>query len=266
MPTDAFARYIGDINKAHLRGDDTEHTHRPALKTLVETLDRRITVTNEPRRIACGAPDLRVSRQSGGLDQTIGYIETKDIGTDLKQAAKDEQIRDRYLSSLHNFILTNYVDLWWYTDGDLRLKVSLGQEGHAGSFVLTQEGLSQADELFAWFLNQEPEKVTTAKSLAIRMAGLARLLRGATDKVFELEKETGSLHAQFQAFREVLLHDLTESQFADMYAQTIAYGLFTARCHIHELTLYGRDKHAPFHGFDVKAGELTREHAAYMLP
>lgn len=266
MPVDAFAKYIADINKAHLRGDSTEHTHRPALKILVESRDKKITVTNEPRRIACGAPDLRISRQSRGLDQTIGYVETKDIGTDLKQAAKDEQIRDRYLLSLHNFILTNYVDFWWYTDGEIRLKARLAEEGSTGSFVLTDEGFAQTVELLGWFLSEEPERITTAKALAVRMAGLARLLRGATVRVFELEKETGALHAQFQAFREVLLHDLTEAQFADMYAQTIGYGLFTARCHIHEMTLYGGDKHAPFHGFDAKAGELTREHAAYMLP
>ena len=34
---------------------------------------------------------------------------------------------------------------------------------------------------------------------------------------------------QFDAFRETLIHDLTADQFADMYAQTVAYGLFAAR-------------------------------------
>lgn len=233
---------------------------------LIEELGKGIMATNEPRRVACGAPDLSISRRAGGLDQTIGYVETKDIGTDLKRAARDEQIKDRYLPSLRNLILTDYVEFWWYSDGELRLKAKLAQERQAGDFVLTDEGVAQTEDLLGWFLHQEPERVTTARTLAVRMAGLARLLRGATNAIFEEEQETGALHAQFAAFREVLLHDLTEAQFADMYAQTISYGLFTARCHIHEMTLYGKDKHAPFHGFDAKAGELTREHAAYMLP
>jgi len=266
MPTDVFKVYLGEINKAHLRGDDTESTHRPALKTLVEALDKKITATNEPKRIACGAPDLRVSRQKRSLDQTIGYIETKDIGTSLKQAAQSEQIKDRYLPSLSNFILTDYVEFWWYVDGEIRLKARLAEEPQAGKFVLTKDGAASTEELLGMFLTQEPERVTTAKTLAVRMAGLARLLRDVTIHLFEHEGESGPLHAQFEAFREVLLHDLVETQFADMYAQTISYGLFTARCHVEDMTLYGKDKHAPFHGFDAKAGELTREHAAYMLP
>ncbi len=266
MSVEVFAKYIAEINKALARGDSTEHTHRPALKALLEATNKKISVTNEPRRIACGAPDLRISRQTAGLDQTIGYIETKDVGTDLKQATREKQIRDRYLPSLHNLIVTNYVDFWWYTGGELRLRTVLAQEGRAGNLISTDEGVVRTEELLGWFLCEEPEKITTAKTLAVRMAGLARLLREATARIFELETETGALHAQFEAFREVLLHDLSETQFADMYAQTIAYGLFTARCHIHEMTLYGRDKHAAFHGFDAKAGELTREHAAYMLP
>ena len=44
-----------------------------------------------------------------------------------------------------------------------------------------------------------------------------------------VEGETGPLRKMFKAFREVLLHDLTEDGFADMYAQTITYGLFAAR-------------------------------------
>ncbi len=80
MAKDVFDRYLDQVNEAYLRGDATEHTHRPALKGLVEALGDEITATNEPRQIACGAPDILVSRRKRKLDFRIGYIECKDIG------------------------------------------------------------------------------------------------------------------------------------------------------------------------------------------
>jgi hypothetical protein len=58
VPLNPFSEYIKKINSACARGDATEHTHRPALKSLIESLDPKVTATNEPARIKCGAPDL----------------------------------------------------------------------------------------------------------------------------------------------------------------------------------------------------------------
>jgi len=265
MASDTFNQYIREINRAYLREDATEHTHRPAMKAFVEGLSAKVMATNEPKRTACGAPDFIISRGKKRLDQTIGYIECKDIGTSLKEAAKTEQIKKRYLPSFHNFILTDYIEFWWYVDGEKRLTARLAEEKKEG-FKVTEQGRNDVAELFECFFAQEPEKVTTAKDLAIRMAHKARMMRDVITKTFEQEVETGTLHGQYEGFKEVLLHDLTEIEFADMYAQTISYGLFTARCHIDEVTLYGKDKHAVFHGMNGKPGEFTREHAAFMLP
>jgi len=265
MPSAVFDKYINEINKAYLRGDSTEHTHRPALKALIEALAKKITSTNEPRRTECGAPDFIVSRRERGNDQIIGYIECKDIGTDLKQVAKIEQIKKRYLPSLHNLILTDYIEFWWYVNEEKRLTAKLAEE-KKGKFRIIKKGQKDLDVLFDCFFAQEPQKITTAKELATKMAHKAQMMRDVIVKAFEQEQETGPLHGQFEGFKDVLLHDLSEKKFADMYAQTISYGLFTARCNIDEMTLYGEDKHAVFHGMNGKTGELTREHAAFMLP
>ena len=106
----AFETYIAEINKAYSRGDATEHTHRPALKNLIESIDDKITAINEPKRIACGAPDLLVTFKKRTIEQSIGYIEAKDIGVNLNQTEKDEQIKKRYLPSLENLILTDYIE------------------------------------------------------------------------------------------------------------------------------------------------------------
>ena len=62
------------------------------------------------------------------------------------------------------------------------------------------------------------------------MARMARLLHDLIRQAFSKEGQTGDLHGQHEAFRRVLIADLSVDQFADMYAQTIAYGLFAARC------------------------------------
>jgi len=267
MQRDFFQSYITEINEAYLRGDSTEHTHRPALKKFIEALGDNITATNEPkRRTDCGAPDMLVSRRKRNLDFRVGYIECKDIGANLKQEEKTEQVKKRYLPSLHNFILTNYIDFRWYTKGELRLTATLAREREGGAFKATEASKAEIKELLRGFLEHEPEKVTSAKELAVRMGHMAQMLRDVTKRTFGQEREEGTLHSQFEAFREVLIHDLTPEQFANMYAQTICYGLFTARCHIEDMTIFGPDKFAAFHGMNGKPQEFTRKDAAYLLP
>ncbi len=66
-----FKRYLKNIESALKAGNATEHTHRPAFKALIESFDSHITATNEPKRIACGAPDYIITCR----DVTVGYIE-----------------------------------------------------------------------------------------------------------------------------------------------------------------------------------------------
>lgn len=89
--TAAFANYLQQLEAAHRAGNDTEHTHRPALKQLLESLDLRITAVNEPKRSACGAPDFLITRNSDGL--ALGNLEAKDIGVSLDEAKKSDQIK-----------------------------------------------------------------------------------------------------------------------------------------------------------------------------
>ncbi|TLY99893.1 MAG: hypothetical protein E6K36_14220 [Gammaproteobacteria bacterium] len=73
------------------------------------------------------------------------------------------------------------------------------------------------------------ETVRTAKELAEQLAGLARGIRERAKQLLRLETEKGPLRSLMDAFKKALIHDLTGDQFADMYAQTIAYGLLSAR-------------------------------------
>ena len=81
----------------------------------------------------------------------------------------------------------------------------------------------------AAFTLRHREVVTTSKDLSIRLAELARAIRDRIKMALAIETETGPLTRLMKAFQGALVHDLDSEGFADMYAQTIAYGLLSAR-------------------------------------
>jgi hypothetical protein len=110
---DAIASFADQVGRLLKSGVATEHSYRPAFKTLLESLDPNVVAVNEPKRVECGAPDFSVNRGYGLL---IGHVECKDVGVKLQSIASSDQIQ-RYKRALSNLILTNHIDFWWYVDG-----------------------------------------------------------------------------------------------------------------------------------------------------
>lgn len=81
----------------------------------------------------------------------------------------------------------------------------------------------------AAFTLRHREVITTSKELSLRLAQLARTIRDRIGAALRIETESGPLTRLMTAFQEALVHDLDAAGFADMYAQTIAYGLLSAR-------------------------------------
>jgi predicted helicase len=250
-----FKVYLAQIEQAYKAGNATEHTHRPALKDLLEAFQPGVTATNEPKRIKCGAPDYIITRK----EIPLGFVEAKDIGVSLDDTEKSEQLK-RYRDGLANLILTDYLEFRWYVSGELRLTARLAKPQANGKLRVEAEGAQQLAELLQSFFAENIPVISSPKELATRMAALARLIRTIIGKTFAEESEQGALHEQMEGFRKVLLHDLTAEQFGDMYAQTICYGLFAARCNqpISPRPLAGEGP-----GERVR---FTRTHAAYDLP
>ncbi len=223
MMSDPLQTYLSALRKKRATGVAREHAYRPPLERLLRDLKPNLTVINDPARIACGAPDYILLANNTPL----GYIEAKDVGVHLEDVAETDQLK-RYRRSLHNLILTNYLDFYWYVDGELREEASLGRA--AGQEIrVNNEGRSAVRDLLARFFSQEAAPIVTAEELARRMAHLARLMDRAITATFEQEKTSGPFHAQYRAFQEALIPSLTPAEFADMYAQTLTYGLFAAR-------------------------------------
>ena len=226
-----FAEYLATIEKEHATGNATEHTHRSALKTLLESVAKSITAINEPKRILCGSPDFQVVRKT----VPIGHVETKDIGINLNEMERGrgsggEQFV-RYRDGLPNWVLTDYLEFRWFVGGKKRLTVRIADLSAKGKIKPLPDGEEQLRELLTAFFDQPALTVATAKELAQRMAGMTRIIRNLIVGTFEHEKERGWLHNWLAAFRDTLIPDIDEKQFADMFAQTMAYGLFAARVH-----------------------------------
>ena len=79
------------------------------------------------------------------------------------------------------------------------------------------------------FTLRHREVITTSRDLSVRLAGLAREIRDRIQTALAIETEDGRITKLMKAFQETLVHDLDADDFADMYAQTIAYGLLSAR-------------------------------------
>lgn len=228
VPEDPAAQYLSEIQHNLSSGIAREQTYRPALKDLIESLDSSIDAFNDPKHIEVGAPDFTIRRKGHATDFPVGWIETKDVGEDLDKTEKSEQLK-RYFG-LHNLILTDYLEFRWYVDGKPRLDARLASLSGGKRLRREPEGERQLLVLLHEFLAYSLATLYTPQDLAQRMAKLAHLIRDLLLRALETGPASGRLHNQFDAFRETLIPDLKPDQFSDMYAQTIAYGLFAARC------------------------------------
>ena len=191
-----------------------------------------------PKRVKCGAPDFII--QLG--DIVIGHVEAKDLHIGLrgmKDANKAQQ--QRYKAALPNLIYTNCLDWDFYRDGLLMASVSIadmlmGIQPKPDQY----EGL---ENLLRDFIAQRPQTITAPRELAERMAGKANLIKDVLGNTLREDKDLQTeLAAQYQAFKENLIHDITPEDFADIYAETITYGMFAARLHDQTLDTFSRQE------------------------
>jgi predicted helicase len=160
-------------------------------------------------------------------------METKDLGKSLDEAEDSDQLK-RYKKSLSNLVLTDYLEFRWFVDGELRDSVHMGRIGKGNKILPDKKGVEETTEFVQLFLASRPQPITTPRDLSERTAKLAHIIRDTIVEAFEKDKASADLKDLRQAFADVLIPDLNKpektAEFADMYAQTIVYGLFAARC------------------------------------
>ena len=230
--------FISKVQAVHKTGVATEHSYRSALEVLLNGLEEGVTALNEPKRVNCGAPDFIVQRG----EFVIGHAEAKDIGLNLramKDANKEQQ--RRYRKALPNLIYTNYLDWDFYRNGERFESVTIAD--YLMDIRPKPEEYDRLEHLLREFIAQKPQTITSAHTLAKMMAGKASLIKDVLFKVLREDKELRSdLGGQYKAFREHLIHDIKSEEFADIYAETIAYGMFAARLHDTMLCTFSRQE------------------------
>lgn len=245
--------YIKSINEQFRTGIAREHSYRPMLQQLLNEMLDGLVVTNEPARIDCGAPDFIISSKK--TNTPVFYIEAKDIDDrDLDGRKENKEQFNRYKKSLDHIIFTDYIDFHLYENGEWVRTVRLA-EVHGDKIDLCKDNVEDFKELINHIATTQPTPITTAKRLAEQMAAKARILASTINNAFRIAENEGEeedanrqLQGQLKAFRTVLINDLSTEGFADIYAQTVAYGMFAARLH------------------DNTPNDFSRQEAANLIP
>ena len=222
--------YLEDITGTFKSGDATEASYYPALKRLLENYltseHQKPAITVEARKTKIGKPDFTIRNNK----ELIGHVEAKDLMLkDLSEVYDTEQI-ERYRNKLPNFILTNFLDFQLFRNGEIVQKVRIGQPDIIKKLKTPPPPCNQEEflKLLNAFFSYNIPELKSAKSLAEELAQKAQLFPPYT--IEELtDHETTEIDRIYDAFKKYLIPDLSIEDFADIYAQTITYGLFTAR-------------------------------------
>lgn len=237
--------YIDKLNQRFKRGNATEHTFRGDLQNLIEDLIPTVSATNEPAGQKCGKPDYVLMKG----DIPLGYIEAKDIGEkDLEGKKNNKNQFDRYKAALNNLIFTDYLSFHFYRDGEQNGEsVEIGKLLN-GTIVPVPENFAIfTNRLKDFCTNKGNQTIRSSKKLSAMMAGKARLLSNIIELALTrdiADQDNSTLKDQMEAFKDILIHDITAEGFADIYAQTITYGMFAARLHDPTLPTFSRQEAA----------------------
>lgn len=223
--------YLSEIQRYLSTNSATEHTYRPALKELLSTLLPHLTVVNEPKRERYGVPDYILMRKHDNIP--VAFVEAKDLDDkDLEGRKENKEQFDRYRSSLDHIVFTNYLEFRFYENGEFIESVRIAELRDNKKIVPLKENFEKFKSLISRFGDAEAQKIVSPTRLAEIMASKARLLANVLEEILTNDQDkNGKLQSQMNAFKSILVHDIKPKDFADVYAQTITYGMFAARLH-----------------------------------
>lgn len=243
MKENLVETYISKVKEEFNSGQATEHAYRPALKALFESVVPKLQAVNDPKHSDHGAPDFALMRTR---ELSAGYVEAKDLKVNLDETEKSEQM-ERYLE-YGSLILTNSLEFRFYRHGNKYGEPIVIAKIIGNEIVANVKAYSELEDAVRTFLTQT-EKISSSSKLAKIMGDKARRIRNKVGEYVSNDNEKNEeLRRMFESFKKILIHDLTGDQFADMYAQTLVYGLFAARYE------------------DKTPNNFTREEAGELIP
>ena len=217
----AVLNYLKEIRSKFKDTDSRELSYRSVLETLIRDLKLGEPI-NEGKAMSVGRLDLVIKREG----RPICYIETKDIGKDLDNKQFKEQF-DKYKGAeeIDHLIITNYLEFRFYKNGNPWRKTHLAKVV-ADKIKDIPTNYQEFTDFVHVFCAHEGEPIKSSEQLAENMADIAKVLK---KDLCELTATGQPLHEQYEAMKKMLIDTLKVEEFADMYAQTLTYGMFVAR-------------------------------------
>jgi hypothetical protein len=204
-----LSSYVTALDTRYRSGIAREHSYRGDLQNVLQSALPNVLITNEPARIACGAPDYILTQKATSID--VGYIEAKDIGKSLDDKSYSEQFH-RYQKSLTNIIFTDYMEFRLFRNGEFASEIRIA-ELKKGRIVPLAKKFDHFLSFIREFASHSSQTITTASVLSSMMAGKARLLAQVIESALTSDvknEENTSLKEQMEAFRSILIHDIDE--------------------------------------------------------
>ena len=225
-------KYLKELKAKYRTGQTTEASYYSVLESLLAELlrfyKRKGNVINIPKKTEVGIPDFIINEEN---HLKIGNLEAKDLFINLDQVLKTEQLK-RYIESIDNLILTNYLEFYLWRAGKrietLRL---IGDSEFEKKQSFSLKDIEEIQQFFDSFFSYSTKPIYKPKELALELAKRTKLLKVNTKEILEVESKEGKgkLTGILEAFKQHLISDLSLDNFADMYAQTITYGLLLAK-------------------------------------
>ncbi len=226
---EAFDKYVRSVSAKFSREETSEMGYRSDFETLLNNIFNEIkvkSIAHDPRAREGNRPDFIVHK--GQIP--ILYIETKDIGVSLDKIEKSEQMA-RYFGYA-NLVLTDYVEFRFYRNG-----IKYGEPVRIAQYDLKNRAITpipgsyeHLSKTLLDFARSHKEPIKSGEHLSKIMGGKAQRIRENVRHFLSIESEKNAdILKLYETFKKLLVHDLTHEAFADMYAQTLVYGLFVAR-------------------------------------
>ena len=240
--------YIQSITSKFSHEETSEMGYRADFETLLRGIFESINVKridHDPKAREGNKPDFIVVKG----EIPILYIEAKDIGTSLDKVEKSKQMA-RYFGYT-NLVLTDYVEFRFYRNG-----LPYEEPIKVADFDFKNRTITPNPKNYEYFAKTLvdftqffKEPIKSGKHLSKIMGGKAQRIRDNIRIFLSIDSDKNSeLVRIYETIKKLLVHDLSKDSFADMYAQTLVYGLFVARY------------------YDKSLGSFSRQEARELIP
>ena len=226
-----FENYIQSISSKFSHEETSEMGYRTDFEILIKGIFESINVRridHDARAKEGNKPDFIVLNH----DVPILYIEAKDIGVPLDKVEKSEQMARYY--GYANLVLTNYVEFRFYRNGlpyENQIKIA-HYDLKNRTIIAIPENYEHVAKTLIDFTQSHKEPIRSGEHLSKIMGGKAQRIRDNVKHFLSNKSEKNAeIMRVYDTIKKLLVHDLSQDSFADMYAQTLVYGLFVARYH-----------------------------------